>query len=275
MSDYQYFALGARPSPPDERDKRYAVQSISPEQAAELPAAWTFAGYQQAIRNQGAEGTCVGFALASGVMGYHELCQPTTIRAYNRELSPRAVYQDARDIEPVPGPGSYPRAALKAAIERGIPLEEDWPYVAGAVGAERASGATSRLYNRISAYHAVPCLPFQLKAALKEYGPLLAVVKVYDGFYKPDPTTGAVTRKGEARGYHAVTIIGWDDERKAFHVRNSWGVRWGQGGCCWLPYSYSLKEAWAVTPHITEPAPPPPPVVVPWWEQVGRWIGGL
>lgn len=281
MTDHMHYALGAALSPPDERDKKYAVQSLPATQAADLPAAWTVVGHQQTVRDQGPEGACVGFALASGVMGYHENTQPSAVRAFARELSPRACYEDARQVEPTGTPsGSYPRAALKAAKDRGIPLEEDWPYLPGLPGAEGPRGPEHRKYNGISAYHRVPCLAPDLKAALRDYGALLGVIRVYDGFYKPDPATGQVSRKGEARGYHAVTLVGWDDKRQAFHIRNSWGVKWGQGGYAWVPYSYPFSEAWAVTPCITEPTPPPPPVppapvVVPWWEQVFRFFGGL
>lgn len=272
MTDHTQYALGAIPSPPDIRDIKYAVQSVSAEQAAELPAACSFVGHQQAMRNQGPEGACVGFALASGVMGYHESVQPSPVRAYARELSPRANYQDARTLEPVPGAGSYPRAALKAAKDLGIPLEEDWPYDAGNVGQEGPLGTTNRVYNRISSYHAVSCLPHALKAAMIAHGPLLGVIRAYDGFYAPDPVTGLVRRTGEARGAHAIAIVGYDDTRQAFHIRNSWGVKWGQGGYAWLPYSYALIEAWAVVPRLTEPPAPPPPPAVPWWMFWASWF---
>lgn len=66
--------------------------------------------------------------------------------------------------------------------------------------------------------------------------------------------------------YHAVSVIGWDDEYPAenfsnpagadgaFLVKNSWGADWGDGGCFWLSYedmsiyeSYYLKASPAQT----------------------------
>lgn len=44
-----------------------------------------------------------------------------------------------------------------------------------------------------------------------------------------------------ARGGHAVLLTGYDDERKAFHMINSWGDDWPspwEGGMFWLAYDY-------------------------------------
>lgn len=37
---------------------------------------------------------------------------------------------------------------------------------------------------------------------------------------------------------HAIEIIGWDDDKQAWLVRNSWGPKWGkEGGYIWIDYS--------------------------------------
>lgn len=48
--------------------------------------------------------------------------------------------------------------------------------------------------------------------------------------------------KGEDMvGGHCVALVGYDDERKAFLVRNSWGTGWGLNGYFWMPYEYVLN----------------------------------
>jgi len=42
-------------------------------------------------------------------------------------------------------------------------------------------------------------------------------------------------------GGHAVLAVGYDDERKALLVRNSWGSQWGIEGYFWLPYEFVTK----------------------------------
>ncbi len=40
----------------------------------------------------------------------------------------------------------------------------------------------------------------------------------------------------EAFGGHAMVVIGFDDERQAFEIMNSWGEAWGQRGFIWIKY---------------------------------------
>jgi hypothetical protein len=36
---------------------------------------------------------------------------------------------------------------------------------------------------------------------------------------------------------HAVVITGWDDDRKAWRIRNSWGESFGDQGYAWIDYA--------------------------------------
>ena len=38
-------------------------------------------------------------------------------------------------------------------------------------------------------------------------------------------------------GGHAMTLVGFDDAKKVFIVANSWSSKWGDKGCCYIPYS--------------------------------------
>ncbi len=42
-------------------------------------------------------------------------------------------------------------------------------------------------------------------------------------------------------GGHAMCVVGYDDSKSAFHVRNSWGDDWCDDGYCWISYN-SLKN---------------------------------
>jgi cathepsin L len=35
---------------------------------------------------------------------------------------------------------------------------------------------------------------------------------------------------------HVVLLIGWDDEKQAWLVKNSWGESWGEKGFAWIRY---------------------------------------
>jgi hypothetical protein len=68
---------------------------------------------------------------------------------------------------------------------------------------------------------------------------------------------------GPSSGMHAMCIVGYDDARQAYKVRNSWGSDWGENGYMWMSYSvldtdanvgcYVVEDAYdpAVVSHIT------------------------
>jgi MYXO-CTERM domain-containing protein len=79
-----------------------------------------------------------------------------------------------------------------------------------------------------------------MKKALNQ-SPLLVRIGVWPdifsyggGVYRPvteDPE--------EIVGYHALLLVGWDDQQQAWLARNSWGSNWGNDGYLWLGYGAS------------------------------------
>ena len=55
---------------------------------------------------------------------------------------------------------------------------------------------------------------------------------------------------GDSRGYHAVVIVGYDDQRSAFKIANSWGTEWGIGGYGWIDYDAS--DTLIVSSYVTQ-----------------------
>ena len=81
----------------------------------------------------------------------------------------------------------------------------------------------------------------KLKAALCEYGPLSVSLLVTNAFRA---YTGGVFNEGPTTDTnHAVTLIGWDDNKGAWLIKNSWGTDWGETagfgserGYMWIAY---------------------------------------
>ncbi len=76
-----------------------------------------------------------------------------------------------------------------------------------------------------------------------------------DGFGAPPTTPGYVyneaPKQGERLAYHAITIIGYDTEKKAFQIVNSWSPQWGDKGTLWIAEEFFVKysiEAWGQRP---------------------------
>lgn len=49
------------------------------------------------------------------------------------------------------------------------------------------------------------------------------------------------TLKGQSEGGHAMVLVGYNDQKQAFKLINSWGTSWGQRGYLWVSYTV-LKE---------------------------------
>lgn len=251
MPDTQRRPLGAVPSPADHRD--FIAQALPPLQHSTLPPVHLTPNLPP-VRDQGQEGTCVGHALV-GILDYYE-----NKSGWGRKLSVRDAYAGARLLEPVAGEGAQPRAALKNAQQAGVCPETDWPYIAGTAGTPSNQAESHRPPNRVGAYAQVGRTVADLRGALVHQGPLLVVIPVTDGFWTPD-AHGQVTYKGAVAGYHAVALVGYDETRQAFRLRNSWGAAWGEGGYCWLPYGHPITEAWTLTAVLTAQSGP----ARPWW----------
>jgi C1A family cysteine protease len=90
----------------------------------------------------------------------------------------------------------------------------------------------------------------QLKAALVEHGPIAMPIVSDNCFisYKSGIFNG--NNKGTVN--HVVLLVGWDDDREAWLIKNSWGTEWGEKGFAWVKYgSNNIGEfaAWIEAEH--------------------------
>ncbi len=47
---------------------------------------------------------------------------------------------------------------------------------------------------------------------------------------------------GMQHAYHAMVLVGYDNSKRAFRVRNSWGSSWGDNGSIWVDYDFFLNN---------------------------------
>src|SRR5581483_7953291 len=48
------------------------------------------------------------------------------------------------------------------------------------------------------------------------------------------------------RTNHVVSLVGWDDDRQAWLVKNSWGTFWGDQGFGWIGYNSNYISVGAI-----------------------------
>ena len=89
----------------------------------------------------------------------------------------------------------------------------------------------------------------QLKAALIQGYPIVFGFVVYSNFETDKvKSTGIMEMPTEGDiivGGHAVAVVGFDDKKKYFIVRNSWGTEWGDEGYFYMPYEFILNPRYA------------------------------
>jgi hypothetical protein len=56
---------------------------------------------------------------------------------------------------------------------------------------------------------------------------------------------------GGSKGAHAMAIVGYDDDKKAFKIANSWGPTWGDKGFVWVAYDLFKDPKFSVYYFLT------------------------
>jgi C1A family cysteine protease len=176
--------------------------------AAALPPAVDYTSMMLPVRDQGASDKCVAYALAA-MKEYQD--QPGV------HLDVDSVYSLRANA---PAPGMVTVNGLDILQTHGI----------------GPNPANHRIASYESAFRGRSV--YNVKAALAERGVLVASLPC-----DPDEPQGRFWRAGGNEG-HAVALVGYDDARGAFRLRNSWGADYGNNGYAWIPYDEFAVYAW-------------------------------
>ena len=237
------FVLGYRPEPRDERDLCVPMPEI------DLPREIDWTEQVTGVKDQGQEGSCVGFGV-TGFMEYLDWKQHGT----RFDFSERWIYEWAKRLDEFPGEnyeGTTIRAAMKALAKHGICREELWPYVAGKKGEPDEKAAEDAYEHRIEKYRSliVPKPDIRLvMRGLHETGPVVAGVAVHETWFKvgKDGIISVPIQSAKILGHHAVAVIAYDDVY--MKIKNSWGSNWGNQGYAFIAHDYFIRilhSCWA------------------------------
>lgn len=236
--------LDARPDTIDFRDRLYEPTLV------EVPLRRELDEYRAAgvpVLDQGVEGACTGFGLATVV---HYLLRTRRVVPDAAPVSPRMLYEMARRYDEWPGTeysGSSARGAMKGWHKHGVCSEQAWRYEAGrADGVLTDARAREALQRPLGAYLRVNHRDIvALHAALSEVGILYATASVHAGWERVG-RNGAIPRNGAdgaphpITGGHAFAIVAYD--RHGLWLQNSWGDTWGKGGFARIGYDDWLEN---------------------------------
>lgn len=139
--------------------------------------------------------------------------------------------------------GSTITESVKAAEQYGLCNETTWPYdISKFTICPTKQCYTEGEEHKVCKAHKLQQDLNSLKHCLAGGSPFIFGIDIYDSFESDEVSkTGIVPMPASGEnnlGGHAVCCIGYDDSKKAFLVRNSWGVSWGDEGHFWLPYDF-------------------------------------
>ncbi len=95
----------------------------------------------------------------------------------------------------------------------------------------------------------------KIKEAICKYGPIACSMQATELFqyYKDGVFSELPSNTQNPTSNHAVMIVGWDDDKQAWLMRNSWANNWGENGYCWIKYTTNnigRRAAWVIVKEL-------------------------
>ena len=204
----------------------HAAQALPVSQTEALPSAYT--GIYSPIKNQGSCGSCWAFSIAAQFETAILKKDGVTVDLSEQWLVSCNTYGWgcngglwANDMYVSPG----------AVMESCFPYSAtDEPCISSCPNPYQATG-----WAYVDPSVAVPSTD-DIKQAIYTYGGVAAGVYV-DRWFQAY-TSGVLTRCKRNVNYtnHAIQLVGWDDAKGAWLLKNSWGTGWGENGFMWIQY---------------------------------------
>lgn len=201
------------------------------------------------VYDQGELGSCTANAIA-GAYQFDEIKQKEKTQIVPSRLF---IYYNERIIEGdvSDDAGAQIRTSVQSVTQYGACPEAEWPYnpTQFAVKPPPKCYHDATYHKATSSNRVVQSLA-QMKQCLIEGYPFVIGFEVYESFESDAVAqTGQVpmpkTQTEQYLGGHAVMVVGFNDKKKVFIVRNSWGTGWGDNGYCYVPYAYYINPTLA------------------------------
>lgn len=229
--------------PIDERDLRYSVAKpvagFPPEGnlSNQLPACW------DQLRSSSCTAHGISALLWSGqVIAGLEPVMPSRLFLYYNE---RDKEGDAGEDN-----GAQIRDGIKVCNINGIADEDKWPFDESKITIRPPKEIyDSAINDRIHFYASVDLKNAdQIKLALSHKLPVVFGFDVYDYFESSNMASNGILNMPKSKerflGGHCVAIVGYDDSKGMFLIRNSWGTEWNKNmdGNFWMSYEYLTSD---------------------------------
>lgn len=241
--------LNFKSSPKDERDY------IAKPSTIKLNATNDLSSFCTSVKDQESLGSCTAFSCVAMIEYF---LKKNGIIINDDLLSELFLYYNTRVLieneSPSSDCGAYLRDVLKAMNRYGVCLEKSFPYGSNCALVPNKSCYTEGSKYQVVKYANIPTRNVNtalndLKALIQSGNTFVGGIMCYSNFF--NDTKGTIPLPtGTIIGGHAVLFVGYDDTKRVFKFKNSWGKNWGDKGYGYLPYTYllngSLVDLWTI-----------------------------
>jgi hypothetical protein len=250
--------LGGASLPPDEIPDFAAPELYFPGKAASFAGSYTLPHVYDRLGyayDQGETLACTCCAVAAA--HNYELARNYAPLWHNiqenRRTSPKWIYKKSA-VDPFCWAGRPPETTLNflsstgGATELAAPFnlncDEDW---------DSQLTEWDRPYLKIDGWRKIRSKEQAGIDEIKQYlssweRPVIFLATVDGAFLDGTFADGSVWTWNDwvpnEANWHTMLIIGWDDAKGAFLVRNSWGQDWGMAGDVWVSYDTFKSRCW-------------------------------
>ncbi len=200
---------------------------------------WVAKGVATGVRHQGKFATCWAMTAVGALEANRQIRTGARVILAAQPLIDRLRPES-------PDGGVHFEIALTDLVRNGTATVAGYPYQ-GKRGTPKdiASPYKAARWGMVGPEDRPPTAA-EIKSALLAHGPLPVTV---NGFAHWGGYKGGVYRdtRRHTADTHAVLLVGYDDAKGAWKIRNSWGMGWGEKGFMWLAYgtcNLGAKTVW-------------------------------
>ncbi len=261
----------------DFADEGTGAIPLSPAEFAKLPKTATYRAYLPARvdlsarfpkpGNQGHVGSCTAWAVGYAARAYYsDAAEGRNVSDTANIPSPSYIYgaiiKDPKDCIS----GSKIVDALDLLKKEGAASLKTFGYSQKSCAVPSPARRAQANDFKIAGWIAVDYTHVdQVKGELAKGHPVILSLRDTKAFHRLHGSDIYRVTESPEVGFHAITLVGYDEQKQAFRLINSWSPRWGDHGFGWIDYaaiSTEVREAYVMRPMAPVPDPPAPVVVV-------------
>lgn len=207
-----------------------------------LPTSFDLSNFLPEVGNQGRLGSCTAWATAYYGRSLLYNSSQNNSRTADIRLSPSFIYNQ---ITKGQCKGTSISQSLQLLVNQGSSEWEVFPYQSNGCNlqpneAQRTNAGKFKMND--FKFLRGENLVAEMKTLITQGNPVVVAMGLDSEFGKKDALGLSAYRphqvqKDEIFGAHAMLVVGYSDQYKAFKLVNSWGEGWGDEGFVWVDYA--------------------------------------